>query len=129
MKAQLELVRVFNATSYFNNLTTSEIQKFNQNEPKLNCTYSRKDLRKIKDGACVLNLDESKSIGTHWIALYVNCNTATYLDSIGVEHIFKEIKKSIGNKNIVRNIYRIQAFDSIICGYFCIGFIDFYVKR
>ena len=36
--------------------------------------------------------------------------------------------KSIGNKNIIRNIYRVQALDSITCGYFCIGFFYFYVK-
>ena len=45
-------------------------------------------------------------------------------DSFGVEHIAKEIKKLIGNKNIMTNIYRIQAFDSIMCGHVCIGIID-----
>ena len=49
-------------------------------------------------------------------------------DSFGVEHIPKEIRKFEGNKNIVTNIYKIQAFDSIICGYFCIRFIDFMLK-
>ena len=34
----------------------------------------------------------------------------------------------IGNKNIIPNIYKIQAYDSIMCGYFCIGFIDFMLK-
>ena len=33
--------------------------------------------------------------------------------------------KFIGNKNIITNIFTIQAYDSIICGYFCIGFINF----
>ena len=47
---------------------------------------------------------------------------------IGVENIPKEIKKFIGNKNVVTNIYRIQEYDSIMCGYFCIGFIDFMLK-
>ena len=41
---------------------------------------------------------------------------------------FQKIKKFIGNKNIITNIYRIQAYDSIMCGYFCIGFIDFMLK-
>ena len=27
--------------------------------------------------------------------------------------------------NIITNIFRIQSYDSIMCGYFCIGFIDF----
>ena len=33
--------------------------------------------------------------------------------------------KFIGNKSIITNTFRIQAYDSIMCGYFCIGFINF----
>ena len=55
-------------------------------------------------------------------------NNVTYFDSFGVEHIPKEIKAFI-NKNIITNIFRIQAYDSIMCGYFCIGFIDFMLKE
>ena len=106
-------------------LTNFEIKKYYQNEPKFNGVYSRNNLSKIKDGAYVINLDEYKSIGTHWIDLYVNGNNITYFDSFGIEHIPKEIKHFIGNKNIIANIYRIQAYNSIMCGYFCIGFIDF----
>ena len=83
---------------------------------------------KIKDGACVINLEEYSDIGTHWIALYVKNNDITYFDSFGVEHIPKEIKAFIKNRNIKTNIFRIQAYDSIMCGYFCIGFIDFMFK-
>ena len=60
--------------------------------------------------------------------MYVNDNFVTYFDSFGVEHIPKEIKKLRGNENIIGNIYRVQAYDSIMCGYFCIGFIDFMLK-
>ena len=74
------------------------------------------------------SLDEHKSIGTYWIALYVNPEKVTYFDSFGVENIPKEIKKLIGNKNITKNVYRIQAYDSIMCGYLCIGFINFMLK-
>ena len=59
------------------------------------------------------------------IALYVNNKTVTYFDSFGIEHIPKEVQKIIGNRNIITNIYRIQNYDSIMCGYFCIGFIDY----
>ena len=52
-------------------------------------------------------------------------NDVTYLDSFGVEHIPKEIETFIKNKSIKTNIFRIQAHDSIMCGYFCLGFIDF----
>ena len=57
--------------------------------------------------------------------MYVQINDVSYFDSFGVEHIPKEIRTFIGNKNIKTNIFRIQAYDSIICGYFCIGLIDF----
>ena len=56
---------------------------------------------------------------------FVKKNEIVYFDSFGVEHIPEEIKEFIGNKNIKANIYRVQANDSIMCGYFCIGFIDF----
>ena len=68
--------------------------------------------------------------------MYVHNNNVTYFDSFGVEHIPNEIKTFINrslssaskNKNIKTNIFRIQTYDSIMCGYFCIGFIDFILK-
>ena len=87
MKRQLEQARIFHAAQSFN--------KFRNKK--------------------VLHIYEFKSIGTHGIALYVNGNNrrASYnaicFDNLGAEHIPKEIKKSLGNKNIIRNIYRIQA--------------------
>ena len=56
--------------------------------------------------------------------MYVKNNDITYFDSFGVEHIPKEIIKFIGSKNVIVNIFRIQAYDSIMCGYFCIAFIN-----
>ena len=58
------------------------------------------------------------------LCMFKNMN----FDSFGVEHIPKEIKAFIGNKNIKTNIFRIQADDSTMCGYFCIGF-DFMLAR
>ena len=54
-----------------------------------------------------------------------NNSNVIYFDSFGVEHIPKEIKAFIKNKNIKTNIFRVQAYDSIMCGYLRIGFIDF----
>ena len=100
-----------------------------QNEPRFNGVYSRDNSPdKIKYGAYVINLDEYSDIRTHWIALFVNTKTLTYFDSFWVEHILKEIKNFINNKNIIANIFRIQAYDSVMCGYFCIGFINFMFK-
>ena len=105
-------------------LTNFETQKYCQNEPRFNGIYSRDNLQKIKDGEYIINLDEYSDIGTRWVASYVQ-NNVTYFDSFRVEHIPKEIRTFIGNKNIKTNIFRIQTYDSIVCGYFCIGFIDF----
>ena len=90
-------------------LTNFEIQTYYQNEPKFNGAHSRNNVSKIKDGAFIINLDEYESIGAHWIASYVNNNNGIYFDKFGVENIPKEIKTFIGNKNVVTNIYRIQA--------------------
>ena len=74
-------------------LTNFETEKYDQNEPKFNSVYSRNNLPKKNDGAYVINLDEFKSMGTHWIGLYVNGNNsrgsyhAIYFNSFGVEHI------------------------------------------
>ena len=83
----------------------------------------------MRDGAYIINLFDYESIGTHWIALYVNPKNVTYSDRFGVENIPKEIRKFIRNKNIIANIYRIQAYDSIMWGYLCSGFIVFMLKR
>ena len=74
--------------------------------PKFNGIYSRNNLPKIKDKAFVIDLDECRSIRTHWIALYVNGDSVTYFSSFGVKYIPKETKKTIGNKNNVTNTYR-----------------------
>ena len=81
--------------------------------------------KEIKDGGYVINLDEYVDVGTHWIALFCKSSKTVYFDSFGVEHIPEEIKEFIGNKNIKANTFRVQANNSIMCGYFCIGFIDF----
>ena len=116
-------------------LTNFEKQECYQNEPRFNGVFSRDNLPNsihpkglgsaVKNGAYVVNLDEYRDIGTHWVALYVNNKIIIYFDSFGVEHIPREIMKFIARKKIVANIYIIQAYDSIMCNYFCIGFINF----
>ena len=103
-------------------LTNFEIQKYHQNEPRFNGFYSIDNLPKIKNGAYVINLDEHSDIGTHWVALYIHNNDVTYVESFRVEHVPKEFKAFINNKNITTNIFRIQAYDSIMWEYFCIDF-------
>ena len=58
-------------------LTNFEIQKYYQNEPKFKIVYSRNNIPKIKDVEYIVNLDQHKSIGTHWIAFYMNDDNVT----------------------------------------------------
>ena len=115
--------------------TNFEIQEYYQNEPRFNGVFSRDNLPNnirpkgldsaVKNGAYVISLDEYHDIRIHWVALYINNQIAIYFNSFGVEYIPKEVMKFIARKKIITNIYRIQAYDSIMCGYFCIGFINF----
>ena len=57
--------------------------------------------------------------------LYVTSDNVTYFDSLGVEYVPTESKNSQTTKISQQNTYRIKAYDSIMCGYLCIGFIDF----
>ena len=118
-----------NSPLAFHPLTNIEISEYYKNEPRFNGVYSRNSLpNKIKKGAYVINLDEYENTVTHWVSLFVKANKVIYFDSFGIEHIPEEINKFIGNKKIKANIFRIQAYDSIMFGYFCIEFINYMLK-
>ena len=118
----------------FHPLTNIEINEYYKNGPRFNGVYSRNNLpNKIKKGAYVINLDEYAT----WVALFVKPKYTVYFDSFGIEHIPKEINKimrskelghAVGNNHIKSNIFRIQAYDSFMCGYFCIEFINYMLK-
>ena len=82
-------------------LTNFEIERYYENDVKLslknetnfNGVCKKNDLPKTKDGAYVKNLDEYESIGTHWLALYVNAKNETYFDSFRVSEFQKRLKK------------------------------------
>ena len=95
------------------------MQLSSKNKPKFGGVYSRTNLPKVKNGAYIVNLDKHEYIRIHCIALYLNgsnrraSSNAISFDNFGVENIQREIKKFIGKKNFITNIYRIQAYDSI----------------
>ena len=122
--------KTLNSLLPFHPLTNIEINEYYANEPRFNGVYSRNNLpNKIKKGAYIINLDEYENTGTHWVSLFVKANKVIDFDSFGIEHIPKEINKFINNNNnIESNIFRIQAYDSIMCGYFCIEFINYMLK-
>ena len=57
--------------------------------------------------------------------LYFVENMKLFISIVLVLNIVLKIKEFIEHKNIKGNIFRVQANNSIMCGYFCIGFIDF----
>ena len=129
--------KTLNSLLPFHPLTNIEISEYYKNELRFNGVYSRNNLpNKIKKGAYVMNLDEYENTGTHCVSLFVKPKYTVYFDSFGVEHIPKEINKFIRSKELghaVRNdtksnIFRIQAYDSIMCGCFCIEFINYMLK-
>ena len=115
-------------TVTFSSFNKYIISEYYENEPRFNGVYSRNNLpNKIKKGAYVINLDEYENTGTHWVSLFVKPEYTVYFDSFGVEHIPKEINKFIRN-DIKSNIFRIRAYDSIMCGYFCIELTNYMLK-
>ena len=107
-------------------LTNFEIQKYYENEPRFNGVFSRDNVpKKIKDRTYKINFDEYADVGTHCIALFCNTSEIVYFDSFDVEHVPEEIREFVVNKNIKANIFRVQANNLVMCGYFCIKFIDF----
>ena len=79
---------IFNTASCFNKLWNTKVLSKVLNELRFNGVYSRNNLSKqIKDGAYVINLDEYKDTGTHWVALFCKKNELVYFDNFGVEHI------------------------------------------
>ena len=81
----------------------------------------------FKERAYIINLDHSKNTGTHLVVLFSKKDEVIYFDRFGVEFLPREIKK-FKDENIKTNIFRIQDYDSIMCGYFCILFIEFMLK-
>ena len=101
-----------------NTLTNFKIQNYYQNEPSFNGVCAKDNLpNKINDLVLVIKLDEYFDTVTNWLALYALNSNATYFDSFGIEHIPKEIKKIIDPSTVIRNIFKIHAYDSIMYGY------------
>ena len=76
----------------------------------------------------MINRGEYADVCTHWIALSNSNIEIIYFDRFGLEHVPKEIKNFIGSKNVKTNIFRIQANNSIMCGYYCIRFTNFIIQ-
>ena len=76
----------------------------------------------------MINLDDKKK-GTHWVSLFIDNNLALYFDYFGIEYIPQEVLNKIRDKSITHNIFRIQANESVMCGFYCMAFIEYMLSR
>ena len=104
-------IKFFNSAP---SLSHIEINKYINYGPGFHGAFPRQNLRRIKDGAYVINLDDQQRKGTHWVSLFVNRNTAVYFDSFGIEHIPQEVLSKIRGK-------------SIMCLFYCIAFLEYMI--
>ena len=88
---------------------------------KFNGVFSRVNIRRVKDGAYIINLDDKLSRGAHRVSLFIDRNTAAPFDSFGIKYIPQEVLSKIKDKSITRNIFKIQDNYSIMCGFFWIA--------
>ena len=102
-----------------------EITNYFNDESRFDNVFSRNNLPRIEDGAYVIILDVKNSKGTHWVSLFIDKNTAGYFEAFGIEYIPQEVLNKIRDKSITHNIFRIQDNESIMCGFYCIAFIEY----
>ena len=106
-------------------LNNKKITNFFNYEPIFNGVFARNNLPRIKDWAYLINLDDKKCKGTHWVSLFIDRNTVVYFAYFQIEHIPQEVFSKIRDKSITRNIFRIQDNEAITCGFYCITFIEY----
>ena len=65
-----------------------------------------------------------KNKGTYWVSLFININRAVYFDSFRIGCIPQEVLNKIKDKSITHNVFKIKDNNSIMCGFYCIAFIE-----
>ena len=116
-------INIFSSASHpLNNI---EITNYFNYELWFNDVFSRNNFPRIKDGAYVINLNDSKSQGTHWISLFIDRNITLYFDFFGIEYLLLEVLNNIRDKSITHNIFRKQDNESIMCRFHCFAFIEY----
>ena len=105
-------------------LSNIEITEYFNHEPRFNSVFSRNNLPRIKDRVYVINLDDQKSKGTHWVSLFIDKHLDVYFDSFEIECIPQEQLCKTKDQLITHKIFRIQDNEPIICGFYLIAFIE-----
>ena len=103
-------------------LSSIEIAKYFNFDPRSTGVFSRDNLPRIKDGVYVIDLDDKQSKGTHWVSLFNDRNTVAYFDSLKVEYIPQEVLSKIKYESITHREYSLMI---LLCvDFFFIAFIE-----
>ena len=86
--------------SFDPSLNKIDIANYFKYGPRFNSVFSIINLPRIKDGSCVINLDDKDSKGTHWVSLFIDRNIAAYFDSFRIEYITQEVLNKIRDKEM-----------------------------
>ena len=109
-----------------NNIKNTNCFKY---QTRFDGVFSRDNLLRTKEGACVINLDGKQTETTHWVSLFIDRYNAGYFYSFCIEYIPQEELSKIKNKSMPRNIFWIQDDDFIMCGIYCIIFVEYMLTR
>ena len=109
-------------------LSNIEITKYFNYKPSFNAVFSKGTSSRVKDRACVINVDGKQSKGTHRLSLCIDRNTGEYFDSFGIEYILQEELTKIKDKSITLKTFRKQDDDSVTCGIYCTALIEYIVS-
>ena len=104
-------------------LSNIDITNYFDYEPRFDGVFSKKNSSRIKHGAFLINLDDKKSKGRHWVTLLIDRNKVVYFLSFETQYILQEILNK--DKSITHSIFRIPNDDSILCGFYCMALIEY----
>ena len=71
------------------------------------------------DECLILNIDHSDNRGTHWTCLFIKDENLYYFDSYGFATPL-EVLDYYKGKNRFYSSFKIQQYDEVICGHYCI---------
>ena len=111
-------------------MSNFEIDEILKHDKNYIGTFSKDNVPLLKNNqSTIINLQNSRFKGSHWVSYCKRNNKIFYFDSYGVAYIPDIIKNQYPKHKFICNIYRIQSMDSNQCGRFCILFVKAYIKN
>lgn len=110
----------------FHALSNVEIDHYFTGRPEWGGCYPKDQLpSKMQDKYYIINLDDAKNGGTHWVMTCISNNKVLYFDPFGVTCPIEALQfMKTTKKRIYYSMLTLQDLDSVVCGYYCIYVID-----